>query len=123
MAGDRDSPDRDFICQSNPRSDCVLEASRPDRPVFADFHFYFHPALADTHYAGSIQIGSFGANSQDLKPDLTVKAGDEVGNHSVVGLVTDRPGTYTMAVSVNSTAADGSGVTSRIREDVSLVVK
>jgi hypothetical protein len=39
MSGDRDNPDREFVCQSDPRSDCVTEASRADAQAFSDVHF------------------------------------------------------------------------------------
>src|SRR5580765_1722452 len=73
MSGDRDSPDHDFVCQSNPPSDCLLDHSQPDRQVFAHLHFYFHPARTDTQYGGSIRLGFFSNKTQELNPDLTVK--------------------------------------------------
>src|SRR5258705_12210054 len=59
MSGDGDNPDRDFVCQSDPRSDCVLPVSRPDGQIFSDVHFYYHAAGAETKYTGSIGIGFF----------------------------------------------------------------
>ena len=123
MAGDRDTPDQDFVCQSNPRSECVLPHSRPDNQVFSHLHFYFHPASTDMRYGGSIRLGFFTNSSYELKPDLTVEAGDEAGNHSVVGIVTDRPGTYTMAVAVEAVGTNGIGGVHQIRENVQIVVK
>jgi hypothetical protein len=38
MYGDRDTPDQEFSCQSEPRTDCVLPVSRPDAQVFSDIH-------------------------------------------------------------------------------------
>ena len=123
MTGDRDSPDHDFVCQSNPRSECVVPHSQPDGEVFSHLHFYFHPASTDMRYSGSIRLGFFKDRSQELKPDLTVKAGDDPGNHSIVGIVTDRPGAYTMDVAVEATAVNGSGGAQRILENVQIVVK
>src|SRR6478672_11328697 len=58
MTGDRDNPDDDYVCQSGPRMpQCIVPASRPDHQVFADVHFYFHPAEADTKYTGTIEVG------------------------------------------------------------------
>ena len=111
------------MCQSNPRSECVVPHSQPDREVFSHLHFYFHPASIDTRYGGTIRLGFFSNSSQELKPDLTVKAGDEAGNHSVIGIVTDRPGTYTMGVAVEATAVNATGAPQQIREDVQIVVK
>ena len=74
-------------------------------------------------YSGSIRLGFFKNPAQELKPDLTVKAGDDPGNHSVVGIVTDRPGTYTMDVAVEATAVNGTGGAQQIRENVQIVIR
>ena len=52
MSGDRDNPDRDFICQSNPRTACEMSASRPGEQVFAHLYVYYHPAAIETLYTG-----------------------------------------------------------------------
>ena len=59
MSGDRDNPDREFVCQSEPRTECVVPVSRPDARVFSDVHIYYHGAGAETKYTGSIQVGFF----------------------------------------------------------------
>src|SRR5262245_958358 len=56
MAGDRENPDDHFVCQSNPRTDCVLPVSRPDRESHTTVHFYFHSAATDTKYTGTIEL-------------------------------------------------------------------
>jgi len=53
MSGDRDNPDQEFVCQSDPRNDCVVPVSRPDAQVFADVHFYYHGAGAETKYTSA----------------------------------------------------------------------
>src|SRR5262245_11117758 len=63
MSGNRDNPDRDFVCQSNPPSECVIPASTPDNRVFSDTHFYYHGAGAETKYTGSIVMGFFEGGS------------------------------------------------------------
>jgi hypothetical protein len=54
MSGTRENPDQDFVCQSDPRDECAVPASRPDAPVFVDVHFYCHGAGAETRYLGTI---------------------------------------------------------------------
>ncbi len=42
MSGDRDNPDREFVCQSEPRAECVVQVSWPDSRVLSDVHIYYH---------------------------------------------------------------------------------
>jgi hypothetical protein len=123
MSGDRDNPDQDFVCQSDPRSDCVVPASRPDAQVFSDVHIYYHGAGADTKYTGSIDVGFFQGppESHRLQPNITVKKTDSIANQSVVGIVTATPGTY--AVTFAIVAAVTGGNSQPIREQVPVAVK
>src|SRR5262245_13660501 len=59
MSGDRENPDRDFVCQSNSPGDCVVPVSRPDEQIFSDVHLYYHGADTDIKYVGAIRIGLF----------------------------------------------------------------
>lgn len=123
MSGDRDNPDRDFVCQSLPRSECTVPVTRPDARVFAHVHLYYHPAATETKYAGSVHIGFFeGAGPHQFRPDLTVKHGEAPGNQSVVGIVAAKPGPYALAIAVVATSAP-SGATEAIREEVSVTVR
>src|ERR1700716_3650957 len=74
MSGDADNSDRDFVCQSNPRSECIVPVDRPDARVLSHVPLYYHPAAAETKYTGSIRIGFFNG-SQEINPSLTVKPG------------------------------------------------
>jgi hypothetical protein len=121
MVGDRDNPNRDFVCQSDPRTDCVMPASRPDDQAFTDVHFYFHPAKAEATYRGTIVIPFFeGSTPHELKTDVTVKQGDAIANSSVSGIVPSKPGTYPMTIEV---VADSGGATRQIRDRVTVIVK
>ena len=121
MVGDRDDPNRDFVCQSDPRTDCVMPASRPDDQAFTDVHFYFHPAKAEATYRGTILIPFFeGSTPHELKTDVTVKQGDAIANSSVSGIVPSKPGTYPMTIEV---VADSGGATRQIRDRVTVIVK
>ena len=122
MHGDRDNPNEQFACQSSPRSDCAIPASRLDRQTFSEVHLYFHPTPTETKYSGVVQIGFFRGTelAQQVNPVVTVKPGD-VGNNSVVGIVTDRPGPQTLRIEISAVTA--SGVEEQIREQVPVIVE
>lgn len=124
MSGDRENPDQDFVCQSNPRNDCVVPVSRPDAQVFSDVHFYYHGAGAETTYRGSIEIGFFQGSSAShtVQPNVTVKRNESIANSSVTGIVSTTPGTYPMTLSLVATLTD-TGKSQPIRESVQVVVK
>lgn len=121
MSGDSDNSDRDFVCQSNPRSECVIPVDGPDARVLSHVHLYYHPAAAETKYAGSILLGFF-SSPHEIKPNLTVKPGDSPGNQSVASFVSSKPGNYTMTVAVVATSV-ASGATQEIREQVPVTVR
>jgi len=118
MVGDRENPDREFVCQSDPRTDCVMPASQPDDQRFTNTHFYFHSAAADTKYTGTIQVG-FLTSPHEFKPNLIVKGGDPATNASVSGIVSSKRGRYQMTI----TAVAESGGTQQIRDSVPVTVK
>jgi hypothetical protein len=121
MSGDSDNSDRDFVCQSNPRSECVIPVDRPDARVLSHVHLYYHPAAAETKYTGSVRIGFF-AEPHEIKPNLTVKPGDSPGNQSVSNFVSNKPGRYTMTIAVVATSVP-SGATQQIQEQVPVTVR
>jgi hypothetical protein len=122
MAGDRDTPDREFVCQSDPRNDCVVDASRPDDQRFSNVHFYYRGARAETKYTGSIEIGFFegATESRVVRPNITVKKTEQIGNQSVIGLLSSKPGTF--ALRFNLTATTDAGKTHTVRTEVPVVV-
>jgi hypothetical protein len=61
MAGDGDNPTV-IRLPIDPRTDCVMPASRPDSPAFTDVHFY-HPATVEATYRGTILILRFDSTS------------------------------------------------------------
>jgi hypothetical protein len=121
MSGDADNSDRDFVCQSNPRSECVVPVDRPDARVLSHVHLYYHPAAAETKYTGSILIGFFGGG-HEVKPNLTVTPGDSPGKQSVSSFVSSKPGTFAMTIAVVATSTP-SGAIREIREQVSVTVR
>jgi len=124
MSGDGDNPDQEFVCQSDPRNDCVLAVSRPDAPVFSNVHFYYHGAGAETKYAGSIDVTFFqgSPDSHKIQANAIVPKTETITNHSVSGLVTTTPGSYPVTFNFVATIAD-TGTSQPIRENVPVVVK
>lgn len=121
MSGDADNADRDFVCQSIPRNQCVLPVDRSEARVLAHVHLYYHGALTETRYTGSIRIEFFD-QPHEINPGLTVKPGDKPGNQSVSDFVSAKPGMYTMSIDVVATSTQ-TGETQNIREAVSVTVK
>jgi hypothetical protein len=103
MTGDAENPDREFVCQSNPRSDCVLQADRPQARSVAHVYFYYHGTTTETRYTGPITIGFFDP-PHDLNPNVTVKPGESAANQSVSDFVSTTPGGYAMTIGVTATA-------------------
>ena len=124
MSGDRDNPDQDFVCQSDPRNDCIVPVSRPGAQVFSDVHAYYHGAGAETKYAGSMQIGFFrgSAESHKTQTNITVQKTESIANQSVSGIVTETPGRYAVTFALVATST-GTGKGQPIREQVSVEVK
>ena len=121
MSGDTDNSDRDFVCQSNPRSECVVPIDRPDARVLSHVHLYYHPAAGETKCTGSVRIGFF-ESAHEIKPNLTVKPGDSPGNQSVSNFVSRKPGSYTMTIAVTATSTP-SGTAQEIREQVPVTLR
>jgi hypothetical protein len=121
MTGDAENPDRDFVCQSNPPSECVVPVDRPDERAVAHVHLYYHAAPTETKYTGSVRVDFFD-EPQEFRPDITVKPGERPGNQSVWNFVTGTPGSYTMSIAVVATPTQG-GEDQNIRDQVSVSVK
>ena len=121
MSGDAENPDRDFVCQSNPPSECVVPVDRPDARVLAHVHLYYHGASTETRYTGAVRIGFFG-KPREINPSITVKPGEPAGNQSVSDFVSSKPGTYTMSIAVVATPTQA-GEAQNIRDQVSVIVR
>ena len=120
MVGDRENPDREFVCQSDPRTDCVMPPSQPDNQTFTNTHFYFHSGTTDTKYTGTIEIGFLeGSRPHVVKLNTTVKGGAPAGNSSVSGIVSPNPGRYALTIAVVAE----NGATREIRESVPVTVR
>jgi len=124
MFGDRDNADREFSCQSDPHTDCVLPASKPDAQVFSDIHFYFHGAGAETKYEGTINIGYLQGAPElhTSRTNITVEKSGTITNSSTTGIVTATPGAYTVTISLTATIS-GPAKTQPISQSIPVVVK
>ena len=124
MSGDRDNPDREFVCQSDPHSDCVVPASRPNEQTFSDVHVYYHGAGPETRYEGTIEVGFFqGAqNVRTMQTNIVVKKGESITNQSMTSIVTATPGTYAMRFAITATVTD-SGTRQPIAETIHVTVR
>ena len=124
MSGDRDDPDQEFVCQSDPRNDCVVPVSREDAQVFSDVHIYYHGGGAETKYTGSIQIGFFQGSpeSHNIKTDLALQKTESITNQSVSGIVSSTPATYAVTFALVATSTD-TKKSQPIREEVRVVVR
>jgi hypothetical protein len=107
MYGDRDSADREFACQSEPRTECMLPVSKPDALVFSDVHFYYHGVGGETNYEGTKNLSYLqgSPDSHTSRVNVTAAKDESIANESVTGIVTSTPGTYIVTVSVTATVA------------------
>jgi hypothetical protein len=124
MYGDRDNADAEFACQSVPRTDCVIAASRPDAQAFSDIHVYYHGAGRETRYEGTLSLGYLQGSPQSHSSptNLTVKKNGSITNQSVTGIVTSTPGTYPVTWSGTATVLD-TGKEYPIQETIEVRVK
>lgn len=104
-SGDAEDPGRNVICQSDPRTDCVVPASRDGRKVFATVHLFFHPAATETRYTGTVEVGFFD-QVHEMTPNSTVKPGDAPTHHHINYIVTTKPGTYPLRIAIVATARE-----------------
>jgi hypothetical protein len=124
MSGDRDNPDREFVCQSTPPSECVMPVSGPDDRVFSDLHFYFHGAGGETKYTGSIQVGFFQGSPEANRVAVNITAAKDgaITNLSALDTVTSTPGTYAVTFDVVATSV-ATRKSQPIRDQVAVLVK
>ena len=111
MSGDRDNPDREFVCQSDPPGECVMPATGPGEEVFSDAHFYYHGTGGDTTYTGSILIGPLESSGAPYRMRVmtTVKKDERIINHSVAARVTSSPGTYDVVFDITARRSGSNG--------------
>ena len=72
-------------------------------------------------YDGSIQIGFF-SSPLELKPSFTVKPGASPENQGIVGIVSDKPGTYPFTIGIDATPTPA-GPPRQIRQQIQVTVR
>jgi len=112
------------VCQSDPRTECVLPVGSGETRRMATVHLYLHPSGIETRYVGTMQVGFMNGSPEphDTRVNSTVTPGSSPVNVSVTGLVTSRPGTYPMTIALSAETS----TTQRpldIRETLSVTVK
>lgn len=122
MHGDRDNPDREYVCQSGDSADCVLPMTRPAAQVFTAIHFYYHSTPRDTKYTGAHRLAFFTGEPHEVRAEVTVKANSSAANQSITGIAADRPGRYTLTIAIDA-APLPSGAVQQIREQVPITVR
>jgi hypothetical protein len=124
MTGDRRNPDKELVCQSDPRNDCVFSTSRPEAEVFANVHLYYHGVGGKTTYTGSIGIGFFedAHETHQMAVNTTVNKAESIKNQSVSGAIASQPGRYPFTVTVVGTSSD-TKKTQSIQDSVAVVVR
>ena len=125
MYGDRYANAEDkLVCQSDPRTECVLPASRPGAQVFAHLHTYYHGAGAETRYEGTTTHGFLEGepNAHTSQTKISVSKTESITNQSVTGIVTSKPGGYTMSWYLTATVVD-TGKTYPVRDTIQVTVK
>ena len=113
------------VCQSDPRDECILPASTSANRTFATVHLYLHPVKSgETKYSGTMRVAFMNgaaAEPHDSKVDSTVSPGDTPTNVSVTGIVTQKPGAYTVALSLLATPATAKSL--ELRDTIGVTVR
>lgn len=124
QAGTADDPEQITVCASEPRSDCVVGASRPDKPFFVSVHLYLHPTPTQTTYTGRMRVGFFGSaqSAHETKVDRTVAPGEEPGSVLVYDRLPTQPGTYPFEVDLVATVQESTDGRA-IRDMANVIVK
>jgi hypothetical protein len=120
-----DSGQREFVCgSSQPSRPCALPASTERRQTVATIHLMVHAAAEPTSYLGFMLGGFFegGSDRRIGEVNTTVAPGSRPVSTTVTGLVTSKPGTQSLAISIDATQPKAPAP-QRIAEKVPVFVK
>lgn len=111
------------VCQSDPKSECVIPASSQTPKEFAGMSLYLHPTKAPTAYRGSLEVTFFetGTGVYGTPVDRTVEPGDQPVGITVSGVLKQMPGQYVAAIALIAYPSRQTG--REIREAVNVIVK
>ena len=119
--GTRDNTDQEFVCHSDPRTDCVIAVTGSKEEVFATVHVYYHPAATPIRYVGSVEVGFFD-DPHTFRPDMTVQPGRKPTGQTIADRVTSKPGVYDVRLEVVATPPEG-GRSQNLRDQFKVVIK
>jgi hypothetical protein len=98
-AGTAEDPEQLTVCESEPRSECIVGASRPDNPFFASVRLYLHAVSVEATYKGVMQVGFFGgAEPHTVEIDAIVQPGSDPRSVLVYDRLPAKPGVYALEV-------------------------
>ncbi len=113
------------VCQSDPRTECLLPSSTRDRRTLATVHLYLHPSTAETKYVGTMRVTFLDGSSAEVhetKVDSTVGVRDAPVGASLTGIVTERAGSYSMTIALTATSPAATNA-HEIQDTVQVTVK
>jgi hypothetical protein len=112
------------VCQSDPRTDCVLVSATAGARRMVTVHLYLHPSTVQTKYVGAMQLGFLNGSAEphETRVNSTVKRGSSPVGVSVTGVLTSKPGTYPMTIALTAETSSTQRPVD-IREMLSVTVK
>jgi len=112
-----------IVCQSDPRTECVVPPTSDTRKSFATLTVYMHSVGTSTAYRGSIEVTFFATASgvYGTPVDLNIQARQPPVATTLSGLITQTPGPYVIAIAL--IAYPSGEVAREIREAVPVIVK
>lgn len=101
---------------------CALTASTRDRREFVTVHLYLHAAAQTASYEGTLKLPFLEGVSEGTRPvAATLQPGAPAEGMTITGLVTSKPGTYTMTVALKVTY--GGKNSTPITRDITVTVR
>jgi hypothetical protein len=117
--------DEEFICGSaQPSKECELIASSDEDPRLAALHLLGHAAAQPTSYLGFMRASFLegAAERKVAEINVTIEPGSRPTGPTVIGRVTSKAGTYTLAISVDATQPQ-TPAPQHISQEATVVVK
>lgn len=110
------------VCESaQPKPACTIPPS-PEKRRFATIHLYLHSAKESARYDGTVRIAFIeGEPPSGRTVSTTVPPGTSAENLTVVGVVTSKPGKYTMSIALKT--KHGAKEAPTISHEVDVVVR
>ena len=111
-----------IACQSaQPRVECTLAASSKERQELATIHLYLHAATQAVTYDGSVRLPFLDGAADVGRVSATVTPGSTPQGPTIAGVITSKPGTYTMTVALK--VKHGGNESPPIDREVKVIVR